>query len=425
LEGWNDALTQARTALDKRPGDPEATQIAAAALHGRGASREGLDTLTPVLAAGGGDAAIHSTQGDILSRLGRDTEAEHAYRTALKQNPHWPPALIGLATFLAKHGKLDQAGELLAQAKAREPGRPRVRLAMATLLVTQNKLDEALRELKELPAQAWSPRVALMAGELYVRTKRYEEAVQVLEPLTQRFPRIAPAHFALGHGLMGVNRPEQAVAAFQEVVRLEPDNPLSRFGLAHAYIRVGRAREALAELASVAKALDQQPDYHLQLGRAHLVLAQYDEAIRAGERALRLAPQSPQPYAVLGAVYMRRGDLRRAQEMYARAVAVDPNFAGGHIALGHVFGLEQKPEEALDLLFVMLRACRAQAFDAFRLKSIFCASRCSTGLPFSIFGLNFQRMTACTAAASKMPRGLASMTLALRTVPSAFTSTSS
>src|SRR5688572_30013313 len=61
LEAWNDALPQGRAILDKRPGDPAGTYIAAAALNGRGASREALELLAPVIAAGKSDAALAST----------------------------------------------------------------------------------------------------------------------------------------------------------------------------------------------------------------------------------------------------------------------------------------------------------------------------------------------------------------------------
>ena len=48
---------------------------------------------------------------------------------------------------------------------------------------------------------------------------------------------------------------------------------------------------------------------------------------------------------------------------------------------------------------------------AFRLNSIRCAPFCCTGLPFTTLGLNFQRSTACTAAASNNPLGFESSTL--------------
>ena len=39
--------------------------------------------------------------------------------------------------------------------------------------------------------------------------------------------------------------------------------------------------------------------------------------------------------------------LRKAEEMYARAVELDPSFARGHVALGHVYNLEKKLDDGL------------------------------------------------------------------------------
>src|SRR5207249_6236474 len=38
---------------------------------------------------------------------------------------------------------------------------------------------------------------------------------------------------------------------------------------------------------------------------------------------------------------------KKAEEMYARAVEVDPKFAPGYVALGHVYNLEKRPEDAV------------------------------------------------------------------------------
>src|SRR5687768_18308901 len=52
-------------------------------------------------------------------------------------------------------------------------------------------------------------------------------------------------------------------------------------------------------------------------------------------------------------------------------------------------------------LFRSLAPASYPAAAALRLNSIFCAPRCSIGLPSWILGLNFQRMTACTADRSE------------------------
>src|SRR5207244_9596106 len=70
-------------------------------------------------------------------------------------------------------------------------------------------------------------------------------------------------------------------------------------------------------------------------------------AENAAQVASRLMPQSPHPGGVLGTIYVARGDLKRAEDMYAKAVEVDPSFGPGRVALGNVYNIEKRPEEAL------------------------------------------------------------------------------
>src|SRR5437660_847148 len=93
--------------------------------------------------------------------------------------------------------------------------------------------------------------------------------------------------------------------------------------------------------------MDKLGDYHLQVARAHLRLGDFDRAVKAAQVASGLMPQSAQPWGVLGTIHVARGDLKRAEAMYAKAVEVDPSFGPGRVALGHVYNIEKKPQEAL------------------------------------------------------------------------------
>ena len=78
---------------------------------------------------------------------------------------------------LRRQNRADEARRLLDQAKADEPTNASVRLALSALHAAGGRLDEALKELETLPRQNWTPRVALVAGQLDVQTGRYAQAV--------------------------------------------------------------------------------------------------------------------------------------------------------------------------------------------------------------------------------------------------------
>ena len=64
-------------------------------------------------------------------------------------------------------------------------------------------------------------------------------------------------------------------------------------------------------------------------------------------RGAAARPSSPQPYALLGQIHVARNDFPKAQEMFAKALEVAPQFSQMHMALGQVYNLEGKPDAAL------------------------------------------------------------------------------
>ena len=49
----------------------------------------------------------------------------------------------------------------------------------------------------------------------------------------------------------------------------------------------------------------------------------------------------------MGNAHAAKGDLRAAQEAFAKAIEADPKFTPGRVALGNVYNLEKKPEDAI------------------------------------------------------------------------------
>ncbi len=53
-------------------------------------------------------------------------------------------------------------------------------------------------------------------------------------------------------------------------------------------------------------------------------------------RAQELAPDQPKLLQMLGSAQLESGNIEAARDAYERALALDPNFAGAHTALGHI-----------------------------------------------------------------------------------------
>ena len=187
----------------KEPENASALHLIGAAEVGKGRTTEGLAILTRAASLAPSAPEIQTALGNALARANRPEDAERAYRAALAQDPKFADALVGLGTLLLSQRKIDSAGKTLAEAKALDPTSPRVRLALSSVRAAEGKLPDAAKELEELPREARTPRVVLALGQLYIANRRFDEAIQTLGPLVNRFPNAAPARYALGQAALG------------------------------------------------------------------------------------------------------------------------------------------------------------------------------------------------------------------------------
>src|SRR5437762_2066291 len=347
IEAYSHALAEGKAIHERAPGNAFGAYLIGAGTLGQGQAEAALEPLSRALRLDPARPEFHKTFADALAMLNRLDEAEGAYRKALDLNPNYADALVGLGRLLVLRNQPGPADELLARAKTVSPDSPAVRLAVSGLREAEGRFPEAIAELESLPRQAWSPKIILTLGTLYLRVQRFDKAAQLVGPFVRRFSDVAQARYLLGHAYLGLGRAADAVGEFQELLKTAPSNTVARYSLGVAQLQAGQSKDALKELDAVAAPMRNIPEYHLQHARAYLAVGRGDDAVKAAITAEQLATQTPQPSAMLGAIYATRGDLKRAEEMYARALEIDPKFLPGRIGLGNVYDVDRRPEEAL------------------------------------------------------------------------------
>lgn len=131
----------------------------------------------------------HLNLGLLETKLRRGPEAEEQYKTALRLDPSFVPALVNLADLDRQRG-LDQDGaELLRKAMALEPDNADVRHSLGLALVRQKNYAEALAELRK--ARELAPdnaRYAYVYAIALNSTGAHDEAMAQLEATHQRHP---------------------------------------------------------------------------------------------------------------------------------------------------------------------------------------------------------------------------------------------
>jgi len=131
----------------------------------------------------------HLNLGLLDLRRQQAQEAQAEYRTALRLDPGFVPALANLADLYRLQGMDDQGSRLLRQAIAIEPGNADIRHALGLLLVRQHNYPEALTELRQ--ASEFAPdnaRYAYVYAIALNSTGSSAQALGLLERTHRRHP---------------------------------------------------------------------------------------------------------------------------------------------------------------------------------------------------------------------------------------------
>jgi Flp pilus assembly protein TadD len=109
------------------------------------------------------DWHILSAQGAVLDQMGRHSEAQRYYLTALKMVPDEPSVLSNLGLSYALSKNLREAETTLRRASAHPPVDPRVRQNLALVVGLQGRFTEAESIARaDLPADEAAANVAYL-----------------------------------------------------------------------------------------------------------------------------------------------------------------------------------------------------------------------------------------------------------------------
>lgn len=139
---FDEAEKEARIAIGKNRNRPQAGILLARSRRGRGdlpGALTQLDETRSRFPAGSHVSDLEYLRGDILARLGREAEAERAFRQEIESFPGNPPGWTGLALLFASQGRSEEARELLSRMVRAAPGPRSSAAAAATLRVISGR----------------------------------------------------------------------------------------------------------------------------------------------------------------------------------------------------------------------------------------------------------------------------------------------
>jgi tetratricopeptide (TPR) repeat protein len=244
--------------------------------------RTGRALLEHSLEAGGGSGVIHGNLGVILAEEGNFAEAERHYAEALRLNPGYVRARLGLVMVLAREGKMAEA-------------------------------TGAVHDMEP----AWEAEARRQLGESFLDRMKVSEAIEQYTAAARLDPTNAPIRERLGLTLAQAGKTAEASEQFAALVRLRPDAQ-AHYYLALSLVASGQAGQAAEHYR---EALRLKPDWPEALNDLAWLLAtcsrsevrQPAEAVQLAERACALSGHHEARFlGTLDAAYAAAGRLAEA-----------------------------------------------------------------------------------------------------------------
>lgn len=252
--------------------------------------------------------------------------AQAKFEAALRLDPNYAPALIGLAGVARAQGNDKIAADYLQRAERASPRSADVQVAWGRYYVSRNELG--LAEKYFLRAREFAPRAVppvLELGDLYMRTPgRANDAVRLYRAALEFDPDNRYATYGLGVALAASGNRSEAIKTLERAAQLVTDDPAPLRAIGRLQLESGDASLALAAFD---RGLKRQPKFiPVMLDRSEALarLGRYDEAIAQVAAAEALAPQSAEVQFRLGDVYQGAKRYPEAEKAYLKAIALAP-----------------------------------------------------------------------------------------------------
>lgn len=269
-----------------------------------------------------------------LARLpGRKAEAIAEYERAIHLRPIYAEAHNGLAVELAEMpGRTEEALEHLATALRVRPFNADIHLNLAGLLARlPGRLPEAMAHYAEALRLRpdWAEAHFRMANALAPLPGRQAEAIAHYETALHLEPGLAVAHFNLANTLASLpGRLAEALPHYEAVVRLKPDSADAHVNLANVLAtQPGRQADAVAHYETALRLKPESANAHANLANLLASLpGRLPEAIPHYEAVVRLNPADLEARNGLGVAYARLGALDQARAEWEKALELNPGF---------------------------------------------------------------------------------------------------
>jgi len=317
------ALRQARGKAGKELSRPHQAELRAWLVEANLAAKDlagAREELSQLQARVPGSFAALFLAGKVALTDMDPTTAAAEFQKALAVNPGAGSARLLLGAALLDKGSTEQAEQELRQLLAAEPGNAAARQLLARLYLSRNDTEGARQVLTESMLGLQDAELLRFATSVLLATGDLSDAINVLRKAVEQQPASA-----------------------------EP-----RLALAQAYLRAGRSAEAAEALKSVAPAQGGTRLRQLKVA-VEVIGRSPKEALRAINGLIDEQPRDLDLVLLGASVLANVGESNAAEDLYDRAIALDPANVDGRLGLAALAARTGTPDRAAGLIDEVLK----------------------------------------------------------------------
>lgn len=204
---------------------------------------------------------------------------------------------------------------------------------------------EPLQVALELDPVNLQARVTL--GDCYLKRGDPAEALAEYHRALEQQADYAPAIDGIARAAEAAGDVEKAVGNYRKAIALNPGFPDASMNLGDLLLREGRDNEAIDLFL---QAIRVRPDFaaaYNRLGAAYAHQRLHNEAIAALRRAELLEKGNPWHPVTIGVIFQELDNLVQARREFDKALALDPDYLDGYLALARLLRRQEALGEAV------------------------------------------------------------------------------
>jgi tetratricopeptide (TPR) repeat protein len=165
--------------------------------------------------------------------------------------------------------------------------------------------------------------LGLLLAEVYFQAREYTNAKECLAQVLNRQPEHFEATFLMGLIQQRKGNLREAQAKLESAVGLKSESSAAHASLGSLFAETGNNQQALRHLTTALKLKPSAP-VHFLIGAVYYGAGQHKRAIQHLKQATKLDPQFGEAYYQLGLLCLEMNWLRKAQECFKTAQALNP-----------------------------------------------------------------------------------------------------